>query len=152
MLCCILLLLITVLFGGVKPVSATVRAELSEKLSRILKEDTVIRSSHLLRAYATFATLGELSDGELIEAYSELVTSGAYPKGAVLYISQRAKIEDVEDTASAFRCYSVEEFLRFIVPELVANVPELVALCQSELHSDILLLAHVIIQRDRRQI
>ena len=126
--------------------SATVRAELSEKLSRILKEGTLIKSSHLLRAYATFATLGALSDGELIKAYSELVTSGAYPKGAVLYISQRAKIEDVEDTASAFRYYSVEAFLRFIVPELAANVSELVALCQSELHSDILLLAHVIIR------
>lgn len=125
---------------------AAVRAELAKKLSRILKEGTVIKSSHLLRAHATFITLGELSGDELLKAYYELVASNRYPKGAVLRLSRQASPDDVDNTARAFRRYSLEEFLRFVVPDLIANSLELVSLWQSELHSDILLLTDVIIR------
>lgn len=126
--------------------STAVRTELSAKLSCILEKGVTVRSSHLLNAYATFATLGELSSEELIKAYHVLATSGRYPKGTVLQISRQARPVDVEDASRVFRRYSIEEFLRFIVPDLVANVSELVLLCQRELHSDLLFLTRVIIQ------
>ena len=126
--------------------SAAIRTELARKLSRILGGAVVIKSSHLLRAYATFVGLGVRSGDELINAYLELMTSDRYPKKTLLRLSRQASPKDVEDVARAFRHYSLEEFLRFIVPDLVANSFELISLWQSELHSDILLLAHVIIQ------
>ena len=126
--------------------SAAIRTELARKLSRILGGSVVIKSSHLLRAYTTFVGLGVRSGDELINAYLELMTSDRYPKNTLIRLSRQASPEDVEDVARAFRQYSLEEFLRFIVPDLVANSFELISLWQSELHSDILLLAHVIIQ------
>lgn len=99
-----------------------------------------------MKAYAMFATLGELSSEELNRAYHVLATSGRYPKGTVLQISRQARPVDVEDASRVFRRYCIEEFLRFIVPDLVANVSELVLLYQRELHSDLLLLTRVIIQ------
>lgn len=101
--------------------SAAVRAELSEKLSRILKEGTAIKSSLLLRTYATFVTLGESFHEELIKAYYELASSNKYPKGTVLQLSRQAASDAVDEAARKFRHYSIDEFLRFIVPDLVAN-------------------------------
>lgn len=123
-----------------------VRTELSEKLSRIIKTETNPKSSDLLKAYATFAAMGELSSERLIEGYVDLLKARKYPSNDYLRISRFATLEHIQDAYLAFRQFTDEEFLRFIVSDLVVNTAEMMQLYKSVLSSDVLRLTHVILQ------
>lgn len=120
--------------------------ELTEKLRSILRDGVEAKSSTLLRAYATFAAMEQTGESSLLSAYSILRSSDFCPRFAIAPISQTASEASIREAMLAFRQYSAEEFLRFIVSDLCADASALCLFYRNELGSDFLLLAHHLIQ------
>ena len=125
--------------------NATVVRNLAERLRPLLRSaDAEVKISSLLRAYATFTDLERRDPEHLLKTYSEIRST--YPRYAVIDIPQNVEEGPLREISQAYLQYSLEEFLRFVVSDLVADVQGLLSFYHDELHSDILLLTHHINQ------
>ncbi len=119
-------------------------------LSRILPPDIAknIRSSTHLQAYATLIEMQKklsAKPSDYIAAYKVVLEKTALYHLAVLP-RMLVQAEGFYDTYLAFTTVSVDDFLRYIVPDLVCEPVAFLRYWRSKFGDDILLLAQRVIQ------
>lgn len=102
------------------------RAALCSALSGLLDVDiAAIKSSTLLKAYATFKSMKKIGAQSVAEKYKHICDSykGTYAHGLLkMEFSILAKIGD--DLYNLFSTFSDAGFIHFVVPDLVCDVDE----------------------------
>ena len=117
------------------------RAKLEALISKI---GISPKSSSLLQAYATFKSMKDCTPDSLSQCYAEVCSQS--PADSI--ISGRA-ISDANNAFQAyteFRKFSFEEFLRFIVPDLITDISSFMRIFQEYFDSDICQITHFIIR------
>lgn len=125
--------------------SLVYRPNLEACLTPLLPPHFKIKSSTLLQAYATFRTIQEQRTDDFSVAYTEIQSQRSHYPHGILQI-QRASISPAYPPAfHEFLTLTPEDFLRYIVSDLVCRPKELLQIFRKIHEDNFLLLAHYII-------
>lgn len=125
--------------------NSLVRLKLEACLAPLLPPHFKIKSSTLLQAYATFRTIQEHRTDDFSAAYTEIQSQRSnYPLG-ILQIQQASISPAYPPAFHEFLTLTPEDFLRYIVSDLVCRPKELLQIYHKQRKDNFLLLAHYII-------
>ncbi len=127
------------------------RKILSEQIGLLLGvEETTVKSSDLLKAFATFKTIAEMeNDGSGILAKYEklrLSTKDLPYRREIIEICDNVTESELENAYNSFAALDFVTFFRFIVPDLACDISSLGVFFKDELKSKFVQLSHELIK------
>lgn len=121
------------------------RKQLEESLESVLPPNAKIKSSTLLKAYATFSAIRDTHEEDFSAAYRKVrIDAKAYPKGILQM--QTPIPATAPDAFRLFLSLDIESFCRFILSDLIGDPAGLLRRAKEGWGDDHLRLAHYVMQ------
>lgn len=99
----------------------TIREKLEAELAAIMGKNIAIKSSTLLQAYATFASMSALDESNFATAYKLVQKENKACKWAILRGLPKGIPEEYPPVFNSFIEILPADFFRFVVPDLVGD-------------------------------